>query len=86
MERRKPMRKLIEDKSLQTAKRRFFLSIIFLCAGVIYTISPIDFIPDFLGPIGWIDDISVLIMTALLSAQTYYKMKKLRNAASSNDS
>ncbi|HPJ39651.1 MAG TPA: DUF1232 domain-containing protein [Spirochaetota bacterium] len=80
------MQKLIEDKSFASAKRRFFISLVFLCAGVIYTIFPIDFIPDFLGPVGWVDDISVLIMTALLSAQSYYKMKKLRNAASSHDS
>ncbi len=73
---------MIEDKSLYTAKRRFFLSLIFLVAGIIYTISPIDIIPDILGPIGWIDDIFALLITFIYSGLSYMKLKKLQNAAS----
>ena len=43
-----------------------FLAIIFLVGAIVYTISPIDFIPDVLGPIGWIDDIMVWVIAIIL--------------------
>ncbi|MCU0821590.1 MAG: DUF1232 domain-containing protein [Spirochaetes bacterium] len=30
--------------------------------GFLYTIFPLDIIPDFIGGIGWLDDISVIIL------------------------
>lgn len=35
-------------------------AIIALLAGVLYCVTPIDLIPDFLGPIGMIDDAAVV--------------------------
>lgn len=31
-----------------------------LIGAIIYLISPIDVIPDFLGPLGWVDDIAIV--------------------------
>jgi uncharacterized membrane protein YkvA (DUF1232 family) len=50
-------------KSLKTARLRFIVALVFLIAGIIYTISPIDLIPDLLGPVGWVDDLAALIVT-----------------------
>lgn len=66
----------IEDKSLKGARRKFLLSLLFLTAGLVYLISPIDLIPDILGPFGWIDDLTVLLGVFLYSAWSYYRMKK----------
>ena len=45
------------------------LSLLFFAAAVIYTIWPVDVIPDVLGPIGWVDDLAlwagVLVMEGL---------------------
>jgi uncharacterized membrane protein YkvA (DUF1232 family) len=45
---------------------RLLLSFIFLVATIIYTVSPIDLIPDILGPIGWVDDIGVWLVAFIL--------------------
>ncbi len=66
----------IEDKSEGIIKRRMILSVVFLLAGIVYLISPIDLIPDILGPIGWVDDIFFLIVSFLLSFLSWLKMKK----------
>ncbi len=66
----------IEDKSEGIVKRRLILTFVFLLAGIVYLISPIDLIPDILGPIGWVDDIFFLIVSFLLSFLSYRKMKK----------
>lgn len=31
---------------------------------VIYVVSPIDFIPDFIPVLGWLDDLVVIVMAA----------------------
>ncbi|MBU2550667.1 MAG: DUF1232 domain-containing protein [Proteobacteria bacterium] len=36
---------------------RLIASIIFLVAAVVYSLWPLDVIPDILGPVGWIDDV-----------------------------
>jgi uncharacterized membrane protein YkvA (DUF1232 family) len=66
----------LQDKSIQHAKRRFFMSLVFLIAGIMYAISPVDLIPDVLAPIGWVDDLGVLFGTFLFSWLSYRKMKK----------
>jgi len=38
---------------------KFIIGIAFLVVAIVYSIWPIDIIPDILGPIGWIDDILV---------------------------
>ena len=64
------------------AKFKFTVSLVFLIAGIIYAIFPLDLIPDFLGPIGWVDDIGILFMTLTYSLISYRKMKKEEARAS----
>ena len=45
----------------------------FLVLAILYVLSPIDFLPDFLGPLGYSDDVLVLILTALIK---YIQMRK----------
>ena len=61
---------------MKATKKRFILSIIFLIAGVVYMIYPLDIIPDILGPIGWVDDIGLLLATCLYSAFSFHKKKR----------
>lgn len=39
-------------------------------AGFLYTISPIDFIPDFIPVLGWMDDVAVIaaVVIAIMNA------------------
>ncbi len=41
-------------------KRRLFKKFLPWIIGLIYVISPVDIIPDFIGGIGWLDDIGVI--------------------------
>lgn len=68
-----------KPKSLKAARLRFILALVFLIAGIVYTISPIDIIPDLLGPIGWIDDIVALIVTFIFAAVSYFRMKRMES-------
>ncbi len=68
--------KQVENKAGTSAKKKFWLSLVFLVAGLLYTFWPIDIIPDVLGPIGWIDDISILLVTFLYSAYSYYRKEQ----------
>ncbi len=63
----------LENESISSAKKKFILSLVLLLGGILYTLWPIDIIPDFLGPIGWIDDISILLTTFLYAAYSYYR-------------
>jgi uncharacterized membrane protein YkvA (DUF1232 family) len=72
--------KKIEDKSIATAKKKLVIAVIFMIAGVIYTISPIDLIPDVLGPIGWVDDLVVMCAAFIYYFYSYKKLKRLREA------
>lgn len=62
------------------SKKRLILSLILLLAGIVYAIFPMDIIPDLLGPIGWVDDIGLLLAACLYAAYSYWKNK--RNAHS----
>jgi len=42
----------------------FNYKIIFGLTAIVYTISPIDLIPDLLGPLGFADDVGVLVIAA----------------------
>lgn len=75
----------IEDRSAVNVKRRFIISLILLIAGIIYAISPVDIIPDVLVPIGWVDDIGVLLASFLYSWHSYRKLKKERENAIENN-
>ncbi|MFW5771536.1 MAG: YkvA family protein [Spirochaetota bacterium] len=63
----------LENESDSSAKKKFILSLVLLLGGILYTLWPIDIIPDILGPIGWIDDISILLVTFLYAAYSYYR-------------
>ena len=43
---------------------------------IVYLIWPLDIIPDILGPVGYLDDIPLLITTALYAGYSYRKLKK----------
>ena len=64
------------EESPQTAKRRFMVSLVLLLAGIIYTLFPIDIIPDILGPVGWVDDMGLLLAVFLNAANAYRRMKR----------
>ena len=68
----------LADKSFESAKKRFIASLVMLVLAVIYFISPIDLIPDALFPVGYLDDIPLLIGTSIYSWLAYRKMKKGR--------
>lgn len=44
---------------------------VLIVVGIVYIISPIDLIPDFLPVIGYTDDLGVLIGTVSLFRRTY---------------
>lgn len=54
-------------------KRRLFWRIVFLLAAVIYTVSPIDLIPDLLGPLGWVDDIGLWLALLLVEGYRFWR-------------
>ena len=62
----------------RSAKRQLILSLVLLGVGVVYALFPIDFIPDFLGPIGWVDDLGVLAGSSLIALMAYYRVRKTR--------
>ncbi|MBN1496168.1 MAG: DUF1232 domain-containing protein [Spirochaetes bacterium] len=68
--------KQIENKDIESARRRFIISIILLILAVIYTISPIDVIPDIIPITGLLDDIPLLLTTAANAGYSYRKLKK----------
>jgi len=65
-----------KPQSLKTAKLKFIIALVLLVAGFIYTISPIDLIPDLLGPVGWVDDLAALLVTFIFAAVSYFRMKR----------
>ena len=52
---------------------------ILLGIGVIYALFPIDFIPDILGPIGWVDDIGILTIGFLTALVSYFRVRKAQS-------
>ncbi len=48
------------NKNVNVGKNKKSLATIFLILAVIYILSPLDLIPDFLVPVlGWVDDFAV---------------------------
>jgi len=56
-------------------------SILVFFAGIIYVISPIDIIPDFLPLVGQIDDAIILVLCMYFLEKDLYKYKewKIKN-------
>ena len=48
-----------ENKNINVGKNKKGLSWVFLALAVIYILSPIDIVPDFLPILGWLDDFLV---------------------------
>lgn len=68
-----------KDTGLESARKRFIVALVMLGLAVIYTIWPLDLIPDILVPAGYLDDIPLLISTAAFAGYSYRKIKKERN-------
>jgi uncharacterized membrane protein YkvA (DUF1232 family) len=64
------------DRPLKAAKRKFILSLTLLAGGIIYALFPMDIIPDILGPLGWMDDLGLLLAAFINATISYRKMKK----------
>ena len=56
----------IKTKSVTSSKNIFWMLLIVILA-VLYVLSPIDFLPDIVPVVGWIDDI-VVALTAIAVA------------------
>ena len=68
-----------DNETFRSAKRQMWLAMIMLGVGVIYALFPIDFIPDILGPIGWVDDIGILTIGFLTALVSYYRVRKAQS-------
>lgn len=62
-----------QDKPLLKRPKEI-ATLIFLILDLLYILSPIDFIPDFIPVIGWIDDIIALLIGVSLGIK--YLIKK----------
>ncbi len=55
-------RRVLADAVAGRYRRLPWVSLAALSAAVLYVVSPIDLIPDFLVPIGWTDDLLVMAL------------------------
>jgi len=69
-------RRSSREKNFERARFRYRASLVFLVAGLVYTLFPLDLIPDLLGPLGWVDDIGVLSLAFLTALRSYRRMKR----------
>ncbi|HII94170.1 MAG TPA: DUF1232 domain-containing protein [Candidatus Methanofastidiosum sp.] len=63
-----------QDRSLLKDPKSI-AAIVFIILNLIYIISPIDFIPDFIPVIGWIDDIIALLIAISIGVKYFVKKK-----------
>ena len=73
--------KQIEEKSLEGVRKKFIFSLVLLGLAVLYLVFPFDFIPDVIFPAGYLDDIPLLLATAVYAGYSYRKMKKEQERA-----
>lgn len=48
---------------------------VWIAIAVLYSIAPLDFIPDVIAPYGWVDDIIVVVISLINLIQSYLKPK-----------
>ncbi|HOI76876.1 MAG TPA: DUF1232 domain-containing protein [Methanofastidiosum sp.] len=63
-----------QDRSLLKDPKSI-AAIVFIILNLIYIISPIDFIPDFIPVIGWIDDIIALLIAISIGVKYFVKKR-----------
>jgi uncharacterized membrane protein YkvA (DUF1232 family) len=71
-------RGILSDGRYLRARIRYYASLAFLAAGILYALFPLDLIPDLLGPLGWVDDIGVLVISFLFALRSYRRVKRAR--------
>jgi uncharacterized membrane protein YkvA (DUF1232 family) len=69
----------LPEETIRSAKRQMWLAMALLGIGVIYALFPIDFIPDILGPVGWVDDIGILTIGFLTALVSYFRVRKAQS-------
>lgn len=65
------MNKKTENHILAFAKENWLLIL-----AILYVLSPIDFVPDFVPLLGYTDDLGVLLVSLLVSILQYYRKAK----------
>ena len=73
---------LIRDYFKGTYRAVSVKSIIIFLAGLIYIISPFDFIPDYIPGLGQIDDVAILAFCLYLLEKDLLKYEKWRQQKS----
>jgi uncharacterized membrane protein YkvA (DUF1232 family) len=73
---------LIRDYFKGTYRAVSLKSIIIFLAGLIYIISPFDFIPDYIPGLGQIDDVAILAFCLYLLEKDLLKYEKWRQEKS----
>ena len=73
---------LIRDYFKGTYRAVSVKSIIIFLAGLIYIISPFDFIPDYIPGLGQIDDVAILAFCLYLLEKDLLKYEKWRQEIS----
>ena len=48
---------------------------LWIAIAVLYSIAPLDFVPDVITPYGWVDDIIVVVISLINLIQSYLKQK-----------
>ncbi len=55
------------NRSRRVSARPRWVWVVILILAVLYVLSPIDFIPDILPVLGWIDDVAVILITIIMA-------------------
>ena len=48
---------------------------LWIAIAVLYSIAPLDFVPDVITPYGWVDDIIIVVISIINLIQSYLKPK-----------
>lgn len=65
-------RKISKGKAKDsTSSARKIIAVLFVLFAILYLVSPIDIIPDFIPVIGWMDDLVVLALAGAFALDTF---------------